>query len=91
MTLTEGLLGIPSVVWIDSNGQQINSANDIVLSDPMTLGQITNLTLYFDPIRATDGGTYTCMTTLSSSALGTPLNTSSIYIVSVQQSKYIVN
>ena len=87
VTLTEGLLGTPSVWWVDSNGQQIISAGDIILHDPMTSDLTTNLTLYFDPIRTRDEGTYTCMVSLSSPAHMGVLNTSAAYIIDVQQSK----
>lgn len=87
VTLTEGLTGIPSVEWMDSGGQQINSVNDLVLSDPMTSGQMTNRTLYFDPIRTSDGGTYTCVATVPSPALAMPLNMSAVYVISVLLSK----
>jgi hypothetical protein len=88
---TEGLLGIPSVLWVDADGQQINSTEDIVLSNPVTSDQTTNLTLYFDPIRTSDEGTYTCLATLSSSALITPLNSSALYMLTVQQSEISVH
>ena len=87
VTLTAGLLGPPLVVWVDASGQQISSTEDITLGDPAILGQVTNRTLNFDPIRTSDGGTYTCLATLSSSALATPLNISTAYTVRVQQSK----
>ncbi len=87
MTQTEGLVGTPSIVWMDSLGQQITSTGDIILSDPVTSGQATSQILYFDPIRTSDEGTYTCMAMLSSSALTTPLNSSTTNVVTVQQSK----
>ena len=87
VTLTEGLLGTAAVWWVDGDGQQIRSAGDIVLYDPMTSGLTTNLTLFFDPIRTRDEGSYMCMATVSSPARMNVLNASSVYLVDVQLSK----
>ena len=87
MTLPEGLLGTPSVWWVDGDGQQIRSAGDIVLYDPVTSGPTTNLSLYFDPIRTSDEGSYTCIATVSSPARTGVLNASSVYNIDVQLSK----
>ena len=87
VTLPEGLLGIPSVWWTNHDGQQIRSAGDIVLYDPVTSGLKTNLTLYFDPIRTRDEGSYTCMAAVSSPAHMGVLNASSAYDVDIQLSK----
>ena len=87
VTVTEGLLGTPAVWWVDGDGQQISSAGDIVLYDPVTSGLTTNLTLYFDPIRTRDEGSYTCMATVSSPARMGVLNASSMYLIDVQLSK----
>ena len=89
MTRTEGLVGLPSVLWFNPNGVQISSSEDIVLNNPVTSDQTTNRTLYFDPIRTADGGSYTCMATLSSPALNSPLTSSAVYAIDVQQSKLI--
>lgn len=86
MTLTEGL-GIPSVLWTDSSGRPVNSSDDIMLGDPVTLGQTTDRILSFDPIRTSDEGTYICMATLPSPSLSTLLNSSASYVLIVQQSK----
>ena len=91
VTLTEGLLGSPTVRWVNGNGQQIRSAGDIVLYDPVTYGLTTNLTLYFDPIRIRDEGSYMCMATVSSPAHMGVLNASSMYLIDVQLSKNCYN
>ena len=88
MTLTEGLLGIPRVLWLDSNGRRITSTPDVILTTPVTNGQTTNQSIYFDPIRRSDGGTYICMAMVASSALTVPLNSSAVYTLTVQQSKF---
>ena len=90
VTLIEGLFGIPQVLWINSNGQQINSSGDVILNDPVTSSQSTNLTLYFDPIRTSDGGTYTCLAILPLFTLTTVLNSSATYFINVQKSELLV-
>ena len=89
MTRTEGLVGLPRVLWFDTNGVQISSSEDIVLGNPVTSGRTTNRTLYFDPIRTADEGRYTCTGSLSSPALNSPLGSFAIYAIDVQQSKLI--
>ena len=87
VTLIEGMLATPNIWWTNANGQLISSSVDIILHDPLTTGLTTNLTLYFDPIRTVDGGTYVCLTSVSSPALATPLNSSATHIISVLLSK----
>ena len=89
LTLREGLLGTPTIWWVGRDGQPITSGGDVVVHDPVTSGLTTNLTLFFDPIRTRDEGTYTCMASLSSPALNaTILNSSTSTFIDVQLSKY---
>ena len=89
LTLREGLLGTPMIWWVGRDGQPITSGGDVVIQDPVTSGLTTNLTLFFDPIRTRDEGTYTCMASLTSPALNaTVLNSSSSSFINVQLSKY---
>ena len=76
VTLTEGLLHNPRVWWVDSDGQRITSGGDVMVYDPVTAGLTTNLTLFFDPIRTSDSGTYICMASVLSPALNGALNSS---------------
>ena len=87
VTLTEGLLGTPTVEWIGRDGQLVVSAEDVIVYDPVTSGRTTNLTLFFDPIRTRDEGSYTCMATVSSPAHMGALNATSVYSIDVQLSK----
>lgn len=87
VTLTEGLLDTPAVQWVDSDGQLIMSAEDIVVHDPLTSGRVTNLTLFFDPIRTRDEGTYICVASVSSSALSGVRNSSASTTIDVLLSK----
>ena len=91
VTLIEGMLGAPNIWWTNTNGRLITSSGDIILHDPLTSGLTTTLTLYFDPIRTTDEGTYNCMASVSSPALATPLNSSTAYIVNVLLSKSCIS
>ena len=87
--MTEGLLGTPSVWWVGRDGQPITSdGDDVVIYDPVISGLTTIVTLFFDPIRTRDEGTYTCMASLPSPALTTLLNSSTASFVDVQLSKY---
>ena len=88
VTLVEGFYGIPSITWLNSEGQPIYSAEDIILQSQITLGQDTNLTLFFDPIRTSDAGSYTCTATFSSVALPLIVNSSANFLINVQQSKF---
>ena len=86
--MTEGLLGTPSVWWVGRDGQPITyNGDDVVIYDPVTSGLTTIVTLFFDPIRTRDEGTYTCMASLPSPALTTFLNSSTASFVDVQLSK----
>lgn len=87
VTLAEGIVGTPSIVWINSHGQQLNTTGDIILSGSMTSGRVTTQTLHIDPIRTSDEGTYTCMATLASLALTHPLNSLTTLFVNVQHRK----
>ena len=61
----------------------MSSSGDIILHDPLTTGLITTLTLYFDPVRTTDGGTYFCTASVLSPALAAPVNSSTAYDITV--------
>ena len=84
--IVEGL-DMPSVLWVDSKGQSISSNEDIVLGDLISSGRIMSRTLYFDPVRTSDKGTYTCEAALFSSSLNIQLNSSASFNLDVQLSK----
>ena len=89
VVLADGLLGVPQILWLDPNGQPVSSAQDVTLAPPVTSAQTTNQSIYFDPIRTSDGGAYMCMAMVSSSALATTLNSSASFNINVQQSKFV--
>ena len=56
---------------------------DITVSDPVTSGLETNVTLQYDPLRAQYSGLHVCMAELSSSALLYSLNASATEYINV--------
>ena len=90
VTLIEGMSGAPNIWWTDADGQLVSSSGDIILYDPLTTGRTTTLTLYFDPIRMTDGGMYICMASVPSLALTAPQNSSTNHVINVLLSKSYV-
>ena len=84
-------LDVPSVLWVDSEGQSINSSEDIVLGDLMYSNNGVSRDLYFDPIRTSDEGMYTCLAKLYSPSLDILLNSSVSYNLDVQLSKIIAH
>ena len=62
-----GLTGVPQAVWTDSEGNVV-TGNDITVtsSDGMS-------TLTFDPLKLSNGDTYTCTGSLQSPPLSNPL------------------
>ena len=54
-------VSIPPVVqWIDPNGTVITNTTLITVGPPVRAGNITNLTLIFEPLLTSHGGQYTC-------------------------------
>ena len=61
-----GLGNLPVMVeWVGPNGTAVGSEENRVLGDVATEGTMHTLTLTFDPIFHGDGGTYTCVASLS--------------------------
>ena len=89
LTLRAGLLGTPTLWWIGRDGEPISLGGDVVVLGPVMSGLTVSLTLFFDPIRTTDEGTYTCMASLSSPALNEVLNSSASSFVDIQLSKIL--
>jgi hypothetical protein len=77
----------PSIWWTNTDGRLVSSGGDIILHDPITTGLSTTLTLYFDPIRTMDGGTYICIALVPSPALAASVNSSTTYDIFVLSSK----
>ena len=60
LTCTVDVSRRPVVQWIHSNGTNVTSVGGISVGLPMRAGNITNLTLTFDPLLTSHGGPYTC-------------------------------
>ena len=50
----------PAVQWIHPNSSVITNSSNISVGPPVTAGNITNLTLTFNPLLTSHGGQYTC-------------------------------
>ena len=56
----------PTVQWLDPNNQVITTTGTSVRTDnPVTNGNTTYVGLHFDSIHTSQGGTYTCTSTVS--------------------------
>ena len=54
-------VSIPQIVqWIHPNSTVITNSSNISVGPPVTAGNITNLTLTFNPLLTSHGGQYTC-------------------------------
>ncbi len=62
-----GLTGEPIAVWMDSNGN-VMSGDDITVTSSIGMSTVT-----FDPLSPTNADAYTCIGSLQSPALSTPL------------------
>jgi len=51
---------LPVVQWIYNNGTVITNSSWITVDPPVRAGNITNLTLIFEPLVPSHGGQYTC-------------------------------
>jgi len=50
----------PDVQWIYPNGNTVTNSSGIIVGPPVTIGNITNLTLTFNPLVTSHRGQYTC-------------------------------
>jgi len=56
----------PDVQWIYPNGTTVTNSSGIVVGSPMRVGNITNLTLTFNPLLTSHRGQYTCHSVVTS-------------------------
>ena len=89
VVINEGFSNIPGVVWVDSSSRVVVSNGDTAVSEPLTSGNTTSISLTFDPLRTSDGGTYTCVGTISTLALNIsfPLTSMASEVINVHLSK----
>lgn len=51
----------PSVKWLGPGNHAVDGSDvSVRMLEPVTQGNTTTLVLYFDPIKTSHGGTYTC-------------------------------
>ena len=55
----------PDVQWIYPNGTAVTNSSEIVVGSPMRVGNITNLTLTFNPLLTSHRGQYTCQSVVT--------------------------
>ena len=60
VTCTVDVSRPPDVQWMYPNGTTVTNGSGIVVGSPMRVGNITNLTLTFNPLNTSHGGQYTC-------------------------------
>ena len=58
-TVVKNLVIEPTLEWLDTDGRVVGG-NSIVVGPPITTGTNTTLTLTFNPLHTSHGGTYTC-------------------------------
>ena len=63
---------MPSAMWVDHNGEPVNSSSDIAI-ETTRADSIAVATLTFDPLMASHGRVYRCVGSLASPALDSPL------------------
>ena len=60
VTVVEGLIVNPSVVWLYANGSEIITGGEVTVGNPDVTGRVTTLNLIFSPLHTSHGGEYTC-------------------------------
>jgi len=60
VTCTVDVSMLPDVQWIYPNDDTVTNSSGIIVGPPVTAGNITNLTLTFNPLLTSHGGQYTC-------------------------------
>ena len=64
VSVVEGLVVDPDVVWLDSNGTTV-SGLDITVGEPNIEGSVVTRNLTFSPLHTSHGGNYTCRASIS--------------------------
>ena len=57
----------PTVKWLDPDDNSVDVGSDIsvTMSQPVTDGNTTTVVLNFDPLKASHGASYSCVSTVS--------------------------
>ena len=64
MSEEQDIIGIPTVTWLDPDGQPLSSGNDISISSQESGLTIISV-IQFDPVGVTQSGEYTCQAVIS--------------------------
>ena len=87
VSVVEGLVVNPNVVWLDSNGTTV-SGLDITVGGPSIEGSVVTHNLTFSPLHTSHGGDYTCQANVS--VVSISLSSSNLTRITVQ-SMFICN
>ena len=68
VSVVEGLVVDPDVVWLDSNGTTV-SGLDITVGGPSIEGSVVTRNLIFSPLHTSHGRDYTCRSSISVSSI----------------------
>ena len=81
--VVEGLTFPPDVMWLDRNNVPINQ-QDIAVGEPENIGNISTLTLTFNPLRTSHAEQYTCQANVIISEVAINVNNNDMFSVNVQ-------
>ena len=81
--VVEGLIVAPDVMWLDRNNVPVNQ-QDITVGEPENIGNITTLTLTFNPLRTSHVEQYTCQANVIISEVAVNVNNNDMFSVNVQ-------
>ena len=71
VTVVEGLVAQPDVIWVDSGGNAVMSGvNDVNVGNVMRSGRESTLGLEFNPLHTSHGGQYICRATINIPSIG---------------------
>ena len=87
VTTVSGLQADVDITWSGPNGVLIDSEGRISVGTQVTVGDVTNLTLHFDPLKSADVGAYSCAATATLPLQLPSQNASSSTIVHVHPGK----
>ena len=87
VSVVEGLVVDPNVVWLDSNGTTVSGVN-ITVGGPSFEGSVVTHNLTFSILHTSHGGEYTCQASISVS--GISLSSNNLTHIAVQ-SMFICN
>ena len=76
--------------WKYQTGDPVVTEGNITVGSQLTEGNVTYRTVFFNPLRSTDEGYYTCIADVSLPSNRPNLNSSSSYFVNVLSSKLLL-